>query len=202
VEPIRPVQNLRLVSHVDKARADWETRKHREMINELVYFHQPTRSQRYTRSDCKAVFPSVKIDLQTRATYSRQPTKMTDASPLCSRCRKPLKENAFALSLEKELPESVPQDLQLCPLCVESFRRWYRKRAKSASSMAPNLEAGDSSASPTASSSMQSRRRHRGKKEMHPAIRIALITSLTVLLFLFTFYWTWTLLNRATRTDE
>jgi hypothetical protein len=144
----------------------------------------------------------VKIDLQTRATYSRQPTKMTDAIPVCSRCGKALKENAFALSLEKELPESVPKDLQLCPLCVESFRRWYRKRAKYSSSMAPNLAAENSSPSPNVSGSKQSRRRHRGKKEMHPAIRIVLITSLTILLFIFTFYWTWTLLNRATRTDE
>jgi hypothetical protein len=127
---------------------------------------------------------------------------MTDGIPICSRCRKPLNDNAFALSLEKELPESVPQDLRLCPLCVESFRRWYRKRAKSSSNVAPNLQPEDSSAAPTAAGSNQSKRRHRGKRQMHPLIRILVVTSLTILLFLFTFYWTWTILNRATRTDE
>jgi|GEM_PF-6294874 len=127
---------------------------------------------------------------------------MSDGIPICSRCRKPLSDNAFALSLEKELPESVPQDLRLCPRCIESFERWYRRRGKSSSKLAPNLQPEDSSALPTTSGSNQSKRRHHRKKQMHPLIRILVVTSLSILLFLFAFYWTWTILKTATRPAE
>jgi len=127
---------------------------------------------------------------------------MTDGIPICSRCRKPLNDNAFALSLEKELPESVPQDLRLCPLCIESFQRWYRKHGNSLSKAASNLQPEDSSSSPTTSSSNQSKRRHRHKKEKHPLIWVLVVSSVTILLFLFAFYWTWTILKTATRTGE
>ncbi len=128
---------------------------------------------------------------------------MSDEIPSCSRCRKPLSDDAFALSLEKALPDSVPQDLRLCPLCVESFRRWYERRGKSSLNGGPSLKPKDAAASPAAAGSQPSKRRHRHrKKRMHPVIRILLVTVLSLLLFAFAFYWTWTILKTATRTEE
>ena len=128
--------------------------------------------------------------------------KMTDGIPICSRCGNSLSDDAFTLSLEKDLPESVPRDLQLCPFCVESFQRWFRKRGNSSSRAASNLQPEGSSALPPASSSNQSKRRRRSKKEMPPLNRTLLITSVTILLFLLSFYWTWRILGTITRVDE
>jgi hypothetical protein len=128
--------------------------------------------------------------------------KMTDGIPNCSRCGNSLSDDAFTLSLGKVLPESVPQDLRLCPLCVESFQRWFRKRGKSFSKAASNLQPEGSSALPPASGSNQSKRRHHRNNQMHPRIRILLVTSLTILLFLLTFYGTWKILSNATRVGE
>ena len=64
---------------------------------------------------------------------------------------------------------------------------WYRKRARLTSTVAPNLATGRSSAPVFASGSNQPKRRHRGKKKLIPVIRMLLLTSLMVLLFLFTF---------------
>jgi hypothetical protein len=128
---------------------------------------------------------------------------MTDAIPLCSRCRKPLDDNAFALLLEKELPGSVPQDLQLCPQCVESFHHWYLKREQSSIKAVPNLLVEDSSASSATTGSNRSKRRRRLKnKKTHPLIRILVVASLAILLFIVAFYWTWTILRTATRNEE
>jgi hypothetical protein len=127
---------------------------------------------------------------------------MSDGIPICSRCLKPLNDKAFALALERGLPESVPQDLQLCPRCIKSFERWYQKRGKSSSRVNPNLQTGDASAIPTASVSKRSKRHRHQKKQKHPLIRTLTITSLTILLFLLAFYWTWTVLSRATRTED
>jgi hypothetical protein len=125
---------------------------------------------------------------------------MSDGIRACSRCGEPLNEEAFALTLENKLPESVPQVLQLCPRCTESFERWYTKRGKSSSSSgAPNIQGG---AMPGASVSKTSRRRHRHRKKMHPVLRNLMIASVSILLFLAAFYWTWTILKRATRADD
>ena len=126
-------------------------------------------------------------------------SNMSDTIPICSRCGRPMNDNAFALALEKELPESVPRELRLCPGCIKSFERWYRKRGKSSTKLAPRLQPEGSSALPTASGSNQSKRRHHRKKQMH---RVLMVTSLTILLFLFAFYWTWTILRTATRVEE
>jgi hypothetical protein len=127
---------------------------------------------------------------------------MSDGIPTCSRCRKLLKQSAFALALEKGLPESVPQVLQLCPRCIESFERWYCNRGNPPSKVTPNVQSGDVSAMPATSVSKQSKRRYRHKKSTNPLIWTLKVTSLTILLFLLAFYWPWTILIRATRTEE
>ena len=100
-----------------------------------------------------------------------------------------------------EMPESVPRDLRLCARCVESFERWYWKRAKSSTSSAANAQPENAMASGIASVSKQSRRPKR-KKKGNPLIRILTITTLTILLFLVVFYSTWTILKTATRPEE
>jgi hypothetical protein len=128
--------------------------------------------------------------------------KMTDDNRNCSRCGNSLRDGAFTLSIEKDLPESVPQDLLLCSFCVESFQRWFRKRGNSSSKAALNRQAEGPSALPPASSSNHSKRRHRRDNQWRPLIRILMVISLTVLLFLLTFYGTWRILNTATRVGE
>ena len=128
--------------------------------------------------------------------------KMSAGTPRCSRCGKPLSESAFTLLLEKELPESVPQDLRLCPRCVESFEWWYRKRARSAARAAAGAGPEDSSGLSTGSGSKGSRRHRHRKKKLHPALRILILSVLTILLFAVAFYWTWAVLIRATRPVE
>jgi ribosomal protein S27AE len=128
--------------------------------------------------------------------------KMTDVIRYCSRCGNSLSDGAFTLSLEKDLPESVPQDLQLCPRCAESFQRWFRKRGNLYSKAALNRQADGSSALPPASSSNHSKRRRHRDNQRHRLIRILLVISLTVLLFLLTFYGTWRILSTATRVEE
>jgi hypothetical protein len=130
-------------------------------------------------------------------------SKMADGISVCSRCREPLVDDAFVLVVEKGPSESVvPQSLRLCPKCVESFERWYRKRAKLWSGTAAGVGPGEGLATPSATGAKHSRRRHRQKKQKSPLIRILVITAVSVLLFVFAFYWTWTILKTATRTEE
>ncbi len=127
---------------------------------------------------------------------------MTDGTPICSRCGNSLSDDAFTLSLQKDLSESVPRDLQLCPRCVESFQRWVRKRGNLFSKAASNLQPESSSELLSASSSKHSKRRHHRKREMQPWVRNVVVTSLTILLFILTFMWTWRVLSHATRVEE
>ena len=111
----------------------------------------------------------------------------------------PLNDKSFALALEKELPESVPEELRLCPRCVESFERWYRQRVKYSSKRAAPIQSEASSALPISFGSNHSKRRRRRKKQIQ---RVLVVTSLTILVFLTVFYWTWTILKTATRIEE
>jgi hypothetical protein len=128
--------------------------------------------------------------------------KMTDDIRNCSRCGNSLSDGGFTLSLAKDLPESVPQGLQLCPHCAESFQRWLRKRGNLNSKAALNRRAEGSSPLPPASSSKHSKRRHDRDNPRRRLIRILLVISLTILLFLLTFYGTWRILSTATRVGD
>ena len=60
----------------------------------------------------------------------------------------------------------------------------------------------DSSGLSTGSGSKGSRRHRHRKKKLHPALRILILSVLTILLFAVAFYWTWAVLIRATRPVE
>ena len=124
---------------------------------------------------------------------------MNDAISCCSRCGTPTSDKALVLGVEREISESVPQELRLCPTCVESFERWYRKLGKSSSKWARSPQAEGSLALPTSFGSNRSKRRRSRKKQIR---RFLVITSLTILVFLVVFYWTWTILKSATRIEE
>ena len=124
---------------------------------------------------------------------------MSNAIPICGRCGKPVSDDSRELALEKELPDSVREERRLCPSCIESFNRWYRKYTKPSSRRAPRLEPEGTSAPGTAFGLKQSKRRHRRKKQIQ---RVLVVTSLTILVFLISFYWTWTALKTATRVEE
>ena len=127
---------------------------------------------------------------------------MSENISICSRCRKPLSSNGLAITLEKELRDSIPQVIELCPNCIESFEWWYRKHENPPSTVPANDQTADGLRSPSTSGSNRSKRRHRKKKRKNPLIRMLTIASLTIVLFLIAFYWTWTILTRATRVDD
>ena len=113
---------------------------------------------------------------------------MSDGIPRCSRCGEALSEDAFALSIQRELPNSVPQDLRFCPRCIRSFERWYGKRRKLSSSLAlDERPANSASVLAESISEKRSRRSRRRKAEKshspgfrgyvpdHPAVRLRLL---------------------------
>jgi hypothetical protein len=124
---------------------------------------------------------------------------MSDTIPLCSRCEKPVNAKAFALALEQEPPESIPRELRFCPRCTISFEHWYWKRAKTPRTPGSRLKSERSSALPGEFSSKDSKRSHRRKKQVR---RVFVVTSLTIVVFLVAFYWTWTILKTVARVDE
>ena len=131
-----------------------------------------------------------------------RPSQMSDGIPLCGRCGKPLSDKALVLALAQAVSESVPRDLRLCGRCIESFKRWYWKRAKSTAISAANVQCANVTAPGIASISRRSRHPRRKKEKRNRLIRILTITTLTILLFLAVFYSTWTILKTATRTGE
>jgi hypothetical protein len=127
---------------------------------------------------------------------------MSDGIPHCGRCGEPLSDKALVFAVAQAVSESVPRDLRLCGRCVESFERWYWKRAKSTTGSAANIQSANAAAAGIASVSKPARHRRSKKEKRNRLIRILTITTLTILLFLAVFYSTWTILKTATRTGE
>lgn len=132
------------------------------------------------------------------ATKEGQPFKMSHAIPVCSRCDKPMTDNAFALALEKQLSDSVPRDLRLCPRCTMSFESWYRRRGRSSSNLA-GVHSEGSSKLATAFGSKNPKRSNRRNEQRH---RVLVVTTLTILAFLLVFSWTWTILKSVARLED
>ena len=82
---------------------------------------------------------------------------MSDGIPLCGRSGKPLSDKALVLALAQAVSESVPRDLRICARCIESFQRWYWKRAKSTASSAANVQCANVTAPGIVSISRRSR---------------------------------------------
>lgn len=127
---------------------------------------------------------------------------MTDRTDTCGRCSESISGDAFMLSLKKDSSESAPQDLRLCPRCVESFDRWARKHGTLSSPAVPASQSERSSVVSIGSRLSGARRRKRSKKQQGLVIRGIVITFLTLLLFLLTFYVTWKILNRSPQIEE
>jgi len=129
---------------------------------------------------------------------SGMPTNMGNVRPCCGRCGNSMCDNGVPLALEKESTESLPRELRLCPRCVESFELWYWKRGKCSSKVALGLRSKGASTLSTVVGSNGSKRRHRRKKEIQ---RVLVVASLSILVFLLVFYWTWTILRTTARID-
>jgi hypothetical protein len=94
-----------------------------------------------------------------------RPSQMSDGIPLCGRSGKPLSDKALVLALAQAVSESVPRDLRICARCIESFERWYWKRAKSTASSAANVQCANVTAPGIVSISRRSRHPRRKKEK-------------------------------------
>jgi len=124
---------------------------------------------------------------------------MSDAIAECSRCGEPANDGAIGLALDKELPASVPRELRLCSACVKSLERWFRKRARPSLKPDHPPRSRLSSALPFARRSSSSKERRRRWKELQ---RRVVLTVASLLIFIAAYYWTLSILNRATRVDD
>lgn len=128
---------------------------------------------------------------------------MTDEPPpTCGRCGEPVKGSEFSLTLAKEIPGTDSTNLQLCNRCTESFERWYRKRMKSLTRLAPVKDLSNPGGTNSDSRSERRRQSRLRKKKKTQLLRTLSVTALSILLFAFAFYWTWTILKSTSRPDE
>jgi hypothetical protein len=123
---------------------------------------------------------------------------MGDAIPVCSRCGNPNREKVVVVALGDKLADPVPQELHLCPRCVSSFERWFKRRAP-----VPKQDArrppSRASIMPTAFGLDNASERGRLRKQPR---RILTLMSLSILFLLTICYWTWTFIHSSARLED